>query len=716
MKYSTLDLAPSGMNLQVLAIKPPSEFHPHRQQRLLFSNLNLLKLISLLLSCCWFIATSASANERPTLYAKEDNVLELDINTFNRSVYNKPTAFFVEFYSSWCGHCIEYKPLYVKIATAMKRWRKVVVVAVLNCADEINAPVCREHAIDAFPSLKYFHVNSRNKDDSISFNDDKRNVLLVTQRISEYAKADFDKGLAPNSWPKLEFESDTKTLIGLWKGLDLSVNFLSIIVDNEPALNAFSLIINYANDNRIHLNLCSSTHPIIKSLGDVNIQMPGLIIFERSKNEPVFISNKPYESWIEMQDKLDEVLAPYPKLPEIPLETFIDSPINDAVNKEAESIEVNWKQFEVQYQDLIATMHYLLTVEIPRNPVLGNTELQALKEFIHLVRRHGPGSVPVRRLFFRLDSWLRAQHQPVISADKYLAKVEQFQTELGHPIPANVSYLACRGSKSHLRGYTCGLWTIFHILTVRAYKERKDDPKFDPVKEVLEPIHQFVVQFLSCEVCSKNFDKMAKEDGLLSVHKPENVVLWLWRGHNKVNKRLKGEPSEDPKFPKQQFPPESVCADCRNSDGSFDEEKVLKFLLNYYNDVKIDKYKQAPSYKVSEFANGKLDKVAERRLNPKFDPMAGKVDKLEEIEAKMREDEMIGGWNTVDDELRVVSDHHFYHFIWLSFIAIGLMIFYFQYRRNRSKFWKTFYYYHDYKVLPWRRVKSATNLHTKYSA
>uniref|UniRef100_A0A914LSU2 Sulfhydryl oxidase n=1 Tax=Meloidogyne incognita TaxID=6306 RepID=A0A914LSU2_MELIC len=713
MKYSTLDLSRSGMKLPVLDINYPSVF---QQQRLLSLNLNLLKSTTLLLCYCWFIAVSASADERPTLYAPGDNVLELDINTFNRSVYNKPTAFFVEFYSSWCGHCIEYKPLYVKIATAMKRWRKVVVVAVLNCADEVNAPVCREHAIDAFPSLKYFHVNSKNKDDSINFKDDKRNVLLVTQRISEYAKGDFDKGLAPHSWPKLEFESDTKTFVDLWKGLDSSVNFLSIIVDKETALNAFSLIINYAADNRIRLNLCSSTHPIVKGLSDQNIQAPGLIIFERSKNVPVFISSDPFKSWFEMQDKLDEFLAPYPKLPEIPLETFKDSPINDAERKETASIEVNWKQFEVQYQDLIATLHYLLTVEIPRNPFLGNAELQTLKSFIHLMRRHGPGSVPVRRLFFRLDSWLRAQHQPVISTEKYLSKVEQFQTELGHPIPANVSYLACRGSKSHLRGFTCGLWTIFHILTVRAYKERKDDSKFDPVKEVLEPIHQFIVQFLSCEVCSKNFDKMAKEDGLLNVHKPEDVVLWLWRGHNKVNKRLKGEPSEDPMFPKQQFPPESICGDCRNSDGSFNEEKVLKFLLNYYNDVKIDKYK-APAYKVSEFSNGKLDKVAERRLNPKFDPMAGKVDKLEEIEAKIleQEDKMIGGWNAVDDEFRVVSDHHFHHFIWLSFIAIGLMIFYFQYRRNRSKFWKTFYYYNDYKVLPWRRVKSATDLH-KYNA
>jgi len=33
----------------------------------------------------------------------------------------------------------------------------------------------------------------------------------------------------------------------------------------------------------------------------------------------------------------------------------------------------------------------------------------------------------------------------------------------------------------------------------------------------------------------------------------------------------------------------------------------------------------APGYKVSEFVNGKLEKVAQKKLNPKFEPMAGKV-------------------------------------------------------------------------------------------
>jgi len=88
---------------------------------------------------------------------------------------------------------------------------------------------------------------------------------------------------------------------------------------------------------------------------------------------------------------------------------------------------VDWNQFEVQYQDLIASLHYMLTVEIPRNPVLGAVELKALKQFIHLIRQHGPGSIPVRRLFYRLDHWLAEQHQPVIATDKYLQKLEEFQ-------------------------------------------------------------------------------------------------------------------------------------------------------------------------------------------------------------------------------------------------------------------------------------------------
>lgn len=38
----------------------------------------------------------------------------------------------------------------------VKSWNKIFEIAVLNCADEKNSPICREHEIDAFPTLKVY--------------------------------------------------------------------------------------------------------------------------------------------------------------------------------------------------------------------------------------------------------------------------------------------------------------------------------------------------------------------------------------------------------------------------------------------------------------------------------------------------------------------------------------------------------------------------------
>ncbi|KAL3088310.1 hypothetical protein niasHT_023870 [Heterodera trifolii] len=618
-------------------------------------------------------------------------------------------AFFVEFYSSWCGHCIEYKPHFVRFATMVKNWRASVVIAVINCADELNAPICREHSIDAFPMLKYFHVNAKGKDDAILYDGDKHNLPLVASKVAQWAKTDFDKGIAPKSWPKLRLEESGTSFSDLWAAAEKNAQFLAIVVDKETTTDAYSLMLNYAGDSRLTVSFCSPSHPIItEKFAEMGLKIPSLFVFSRqSADHPIFMSSSPIDSWVEMQHKLDELLAPFPKNDAPPLDLLLGTK-SDAQqqneNGSAMALEkvpkIDWNQFEVQYLDLVSALHYLLTVEVPRNPVLGNTELTALKRFVHLLRLHGPGSTSVRRLFYRLDEWLSSQHQPVVMTDKYLSTLDEIQSDLGHPIPSNTSFMACRGSKPFLRGYTCGLWTLFHLLTVQAYKERHGSPSFDPVAEVLEPIHQFVVQFLSCEICSKNFNKMAREDGLLSVHRPEDVVLWLWRGHNKVNKRLKGEASEDPHFPKQQFPPSELCSKCRAQNGDFDEQKVLRFLLKYYSEVRTDNYKPSASYTIKEFANGKVEKEANRRLNPKFKLNAEKVDKLEEVESRLRleQEGFKRQWKNIEDNLEGVADRAQLQFLWLGLFAFALIVVYFKYRQNRSKFWKTFYYMNDYKV------------------
>ncbi|KAI1718933.1 erv1 / alr family domain-containing protein [Ditylenchus destructor] len=660
----------------------------------------LINLLFLLLTFSF-----ADANEK-SLYNEGDNVLELDVNTFNSTIYNKPTAFLVEFYSSWCGHCIDYAPHFVKFATLVKHWKSIVVVGVVNCADEMNAPVCREHEIDAFPTLRYFKVNSKDKKDSVKFAGEKKDMALLSSTVAGYAKEDFDEK-HPMTWPRLQLAPDRSSLSELWAGTNPNAVFLCVVVENLPTNYGYSMMINYANEIRAKIVVVLPTHPIAAQFGGV--QVPALHIFKRQNPElPVYSSNTAI-TWIDMKEELDSLLA------KEPLRETQSHDLNGS-NKAQD-----WNQFEVQYLDLTTAMRYMLTQEIPRKSSISGKELSALRDWIHLLRKYAPGSDPIRRLLYRLDEWLRSQTQD-IPADTWLNKLEEFQGQLGQPIPANTSYMACRGSKPYLRGYTCGLWTFMHAVTVQAYKAEKENTNFNPVNDVLEPIHQFIVQFLSCEICAKNFDKMTINNDLSHANKPEDTVLWLWRAHNNVNKRLSGEASDDPKFPKQQFPPSSVCAEC-SSSGVFDEQRTLQFLVSYYSDIKTDGVMPSPAYQMKEFEHGKLVKVANEHLNPKFRVKAGQVDKLEEAEARIQNEE--GGpkrqWKPIDGDSygnpmldSSSADRKTFYFIWLLVVGLLLAFVYFKYRQNRSKFWKTFYY-HDYKLLPWGRSHSP-NYSRKYSA
>lgn len=229
---------------------------------------------------------------------------------------------------------------------------------------------------------------------------------------------------------------------------------------------------------------------------------------------------------------------------------------------------------------------------------------------------------------------------------------------------------------------------------------------------MLEPIRGFVKHFLSCEECSKHFNEMAEARRLSAVVEPQEAVLWLWRAHNEVNQRLKGAPSDDPAFPKQQFPPASICPNCR-SGADWQEKAVLEFMLRYYSNVLTDSIK-AGSYKMSEFDSGnRADADKKLNLNPRFAGAAQRVERLEESERRLRQENTDLNpqrrWQAYDSERRMTDnagwfgwtglDTSLFVTLWLiSTIFLLCLFVYFKYRRNKSKFWKTFYYYNDYKV------------------
>ena len=62
--------------------------------------------------------------------------------------------------------------------------------------------------------------------------------------------------------------------------------------------------------------------------------------------------------------------------------------------------------------------------------------------------------------------------------------------------------------------------------------------------------------------------------------------------HNTVNRRLHEEQHEDPKFPKVQFPPSTMCGKCRSTttdtDDPFALPETIEFLQRFYAKENID--------------------------------------------------------------------------------------------------------------------------------
>lgn len=75
-------------------------------------------------------------------------------------------------------------------------------------------------------------------------------------------------------------------------------------------------------------------------------------------------------------------------------------------------------------------------------------------------------------------------------------------------------------------------------------------------------------------------------DAVSYVTSHDASILWLWKAHNTVNKRLVGEASEDPLHPKIQYPSRAACPSCWTRPGSvspFRVREVLLFLKNVYS-------------------------------------------------------------------------------------------------------------------------------------
>ncbi|ETI38328.1 protein disulfide-isomerase domain [Phytophthora nicotianae P10297] len=163
--------------------------------------------------------------------------------------------------------------------------------------------------------------------------------------------------------------------------------------------------------------------------------------------------------------------------------------------------------------------------------------------------------------------------------DKLLTDWKKNATRISFPV--NLFESSEKKNWTYCTTYTCGVWTLFHTLSV---SDIKSETELKP-SEIMAAIRLFVKYFFSCEECQRHF-MMANPESLLEklaesdAEGPRAVAIWIWKMHNKVNKVLKYN----------QWPSMENCPKCYVSDGGpldlnparLHEEEILAYLTSVF--------------------------------------------------------------------------------------------------------------------------------------
>ncbi|XP_072015500.1 sulfhydryl oxidase 2-like [Amphiura filiformis] len=662
--------------------------------------------------------TEARAVDQSLYNPDVDFVVVLDNSTLDKSIYNSQRAWFLEFYSSWCGHCRHFAPTYKTFAEDVKDWRAIVGVGAIDCSLGANLDACRHHNVHAFPSMEIFNPFSKFNTTGEKYQGGREISDLRHGIIDVIEKFQPDDRIK-KTWPQLNPVNASWIPEFFERHNKANAKYLAIVFEDTQSYHGRDLILDMIPHSK-EVTVCRTLMADNPLVDKWFIQsFPSLFVVEsdlapkalslsgtretfrqkllqflgkpvpNAKDPPPGDAAKPKDGAKVAANKVKVVEdskpskvgvktegAQIPALdvadPEDKQQHFIDKEDVEEEHKDGEdddedshggadslkddfeageenallgglaipddfnpgvvkgqskdgdeknkdipqmalgqtmpSQEQLWDKVHqkgrekaasmvserpegkpvrkppIHMLDLESTLHYALRHEIALHGVIKGPTLDALCSFISVLSRYFPGRPQVMNYLEGIRFWLEDGQQEEISADDWLNFVNrQYDPEMPEDsfLPKQMTWVGCEGSEPKYRGYPCGLWTLFHSLTVSHVSTNRmiEDPN---VFEVLHAMKVFIKQFFSCRECSKNFaHESAHLD--LEVKTLDESILWLWRVHNRVNQRLHGDDTEDPKHQKVLFPPASMCPSCRGGEDSMWQEKnVLMFLKDFY--------------------------------------------------------------------------------------------------------------------------------------
>ncbi|XP_057283258.1 sulfhydryl oxidase 1 [Pezoporus wallicus] len=561
------------------------------------------------------LALSVPAARPRELYSAADPLELLGAEAEGR-LLGSPSAWAVEFFASWCGHCIHFAPTWKALAHDLREWRPAVMLAAIDCADEANQQVCADFGITGFPTLKFFRAFSKKAEDGIRITNPSATVEDLRHAIITNLEQSQDAW--PPACPPLEPASMEEVHTFFQRNKD---QYLALIFEKSNSFVGREVALDMLQYENVAVRrVLSSEEELVERFGVTTFPSAYLLLRNGSFSRlPVHMEARSFYTYY-LRTLSGITRGSY----KLNTTITVSNETNVSQPKHAD-------RSKVYMADLESTLHYSLRVEATRAAALSGAQLAAFKCYVSTLVKYFPGRPCVQTYLQSLDVWLKNWTEPELPRDVLKGAMKN-NRDASHPawLPTNVTWVGCQGSERQFRGYPCGLWTIFHLLTVQAAQSGPD--KELPL-EVLSIMRCYVRYFFGCQECAQHFEAMAAES-MDRVASRKEAVLWLWSHHNEVNARLAGGDTEDPKFPKLQWPPPDMCPQCHKEERgvhAWDEPAVFTFLKAHFSPANIymDYAEADPILMAGEGTGGRVGTEGPREVREK-----------EEEEEKEREGDM----------------------------------------------------------------------------
>jgi thiol-disulfide isomerase/thioredoxin len=261
------------------------------------------------------------------------------------------------------------------------------------------------------------------------------------------------------------------------------------------------------------------------------------------------------------------------------------------------------------YLSVLYTLEY--SVFTSRTGPLSAEKAHALHDWLELIHH----SIPPR--WTTLNALMENMLSKHFEATQSFDKLKQHATQLTpfvSDMPSTEGNWSkdCAHPQKSQSGYTCGLWKLFHTVSVGvargAYQDAERRVRITTMAGA-QGIRDMVDFFFGCLECRQHFLQMFDdcddnnmfdrcnllfdEDGAPYDDDPQwiEMALYFWKVHNHVNRRLYIEaleldnhalPSDTIIDDETAWPSVARCSGCRKADGSWSEKHVFLYVQTEY--------------------------------------------------------------------------------------------------------------------------------------